>query len=89
MKKMILHLVFASILPLLFFINVLIPANVFGCRTRGLIAFVIALSSAILGLFSAIKGRAVKVNSAEEIAGWLLGSLILALPAIYIVITAY
>jgi len=88
-KKSITHIILSSILPLIFFINVLVPVTVLGCYTRGMIAAVIALLSALLALFAAIKGAMIKLKSIEESKIWILSSFILAVPAIYIVIIAY
>jgi len=54
-----------------------------------MIAAVIALLSALLALFAALKGAMIKLKSIEESKIWVLSSFILAVPAVYIVIIAY
>jgi hypothetical protein len=71
------HVILPSLAPLLFFAVAATPVEALGCRTRGLLAFAIALVSVLAGLgaaIMAIKGRLIIVGIGFLIIG-ILGLL--------------
>lgn len=75
-----------TLLPIMFFIVAATPVEVFGCRLRGLLAVAIALAGGLLGLATVIKGLTDRIRNRPGSGWWMLTTLILALPAIYIVL---
>ena len=78
-----------ALAPLLFFAVALSPVEWLGCRNRGLIAFVIALTAGLLGVAAAT--LALRSRLRGNPAGgpwWALTALILALPAVGVLLLA-
>lgn len=65
------------------------PVDVLGCRNRGLLAVVIALAGALVGLGVAILGARKKLRGDPDTHWWVASSLILAIPAVAVIIIAY
>jgi hypothetical protein len=64
------------------------PVELFGCRTRGLLALVIALVGVLAGLVTAIMAVKSRVRR-DPLTNWrILFSLILAIPAIAVLVIA-
>jgi len=74
-----------AISPLLFYAIYLTPRETIGCANRGLAALIVVLLSAILALFTTIKGAPLMRNDRDEALWWLLSTLILLLPAILLI----
>ena len=81
-------LLLSVIIPLLFLAVATTPVQIFGCRNRGLLAFTLALISLLFALVSTIKGAKNRVKDKSNYLIWLICTVILALPAIYILILA-
>ena len=78
-----------ALAPLLFFAVPLSPVEWLGCRNRGLLAFVIALVAALLGVVAAIMAlRSRLCGNAEDGPWWALTALLLALPAVGVLLLA-
>jgi len=85
-KKSIRHLLFPALLPLIFAVVAATPVETLGCRLRGMLAALLALTGAILGLVSASKGLFERIRNRPGSGWWMATALVLALPAIYIVL---
>jgi ABC-type dipeptide/oligopeptide/nickel transport system permease component len=75
-----------AMLPLLFTVVASMPVGVLGCRNRGLLAVSTALTSVILGLTMSIIGVRRKVQGKADHRWFALSTLILAVPAVYILL---
>ncbi len=84
MKKIIKHITIPLVLPGIFFIVASVPVELLGCRNRGLIAAVLALAGGILGVVAAVKAIIDRVRG-DTVWG-IISALILAIPAIFIVL---
>ena len=85
-NKLIFNVLIPLDVPLAFFMVAATPVELLGCRTRGLIAVGIALAGALAGLACGVKGLIGKVKGQPGSGWWVISSLILALPAFYIVL---
>lgn len=88
MKRILSHVIIPALVPAVFFIIAMMPVQVMGCRNRGLAAFLIALAGALSGLAAVIKGLREKIKGNPDTNWWILSTLILIIPAVYIVIIA-
>jgi hypothetical protein len=70
------------------FVIAAIPVEVLGCRTRGLIALLIALFSGLAALGAAIIGLKGRMRGDIYSIWWVASSLILTLPVIALIILA-
>ncbi len=86
MKRILHHLVFPAAIPFMFFITALTPVEVFGCRNRGLMVFIIALAGALAGLGSAVWSLVRKLRGDAGSNWFILSTIILALPAIFLIL---
>ncbi len=89
MKHIIRHVALPSIAPALFFAVAATPVEVLGCRTRGLLALMIALVGALAGLGAAILAVTGRLRGGQGGKWWVATSLVLAIPAAAVVIIAY
>jgi branched-subunit amino acid ABC-type transport system permease component len=85
-NKLIFKVLIPLAVPLAFFMVAATPVELLGCRTRGLIAVGIALAGALTGLACAVKGLIDRVKGKPASGWWIISTLILALPAFYIVL---
>lgn len=74
--------------PLLFFLAVANPGDILTCRMRGLTCVLIALASVIAALVVTIIGAKKKHHKDPAYTWWLMSSLILAVPAIGVILLA-
>lgn len=88
MKRIVYHIIIPSIMPAFFFVVASIPVEVLGCRTRGLIALLIALLSGLAALGAAIMGVKNRIRGDFYSVWWVASSLILTVPVIAIIILA-
>ena len=82
MKHVLLHVVWPSLLPALFFAIAFTPVHVLGCRTRGLLALLVALTSAAMALIAAVTANKRRSRGDSETGWWVLRALILTIPVI-------
>ena len=75
-------------MPAVFFVIALMPVEVLGCRTRGLIALLIALFSGLAALGAGIMGIKGRIRGDVHAIWWVATSLILTLPVIALIILA-
>jgi hypothetical protein len=88
MKLFIYHIIIPAIMPAAFFVIASIPVELLGCRTRGLIALLIALLSGLAALSAAIIGLKGRMRGDVYAIWWVASSLILTLPVIALIILA-
>ena len=88
MRKSTEHIIIPLIATVIFFVVASLPVELLGCRNRGLIAAIFAISAGILGIAAAVKGLMGKVRGDSNSFLWMVSALILAIPAIYIVLIA-
>ena len=88
MNRIIYHIIFPAIMPVAFFIIATTPVEVLGCRTRGLIALLIAFISALGALGTAIMGAKGRIRGDAYAIWWVASSIILVIPVIAFIIMA-
>jgi hypothetical protein len=88
MRDMIYHILAPAIMPALFFRIATTPVEVFGCRTRGLIALLIAFSSGLAALGSAWVSAKGRKRGDPSAIWWVVSSIILAIPLVALLILA-
>jgi len=88
MTPLIRHIALPAIAPLLFFAVAATPVEVLGCRTRGLLAFAIALLSALGGLAAAVMALRGRMRGDRHSHWWAASALVLAIPAVGLLILA-
>jgi len=88
MTKITKHILIPLILPALFFVIASLPVELLGCRNRGLIAALLAIASGILGIVAAVKALIGKVRRDSHSFLWIASALILAIPAVFILLVA-
>lgn len=88
MKSMISYILVPAIMPALFFLIALSPVEVLGCRTRGLLALIVAFVSGLAATFAAISGAKRKVRGDANAGRWIIRTLILVIPVIAMIIMA-
>jgi len=88
MNKVTKHVAIPAIVPAIFFVVASLPIELLGCRNRGLIAAIIAITAGILGIVAAVKALMGRVRGDANSSLWMASALILAIPAIFIVLNA-
>ena len=88
MRRVILHVVNPALLTALFFAIALTPVHVLGCRTRGLLALLVASASAIMALTVAILARKRHSTGDAQAVWWILSVLILIIPVVALLVMA-
>ena len=87
MKKNIRHFVIPLTVTAIFFAVAVMPVEILGCRNRGLIAAGIALAAGTLGIVAAVQAVLGVMRGDAGSSIWMASALILAIPAIYIVVS--
>jgi len=88
MKRIVSHVIIPAIMPAVFFAIALTPVEVLGCRTRGLIALLIALFSGLAALGAATIGVKGRIRGDIYSIWWVASSMILTSPVIALIILA-
>ena len=88
MKRIVYYIIIPAVMPAAFFVIASMPVEVLGCRTRGLIALLIALVSGLAALGAAIIGLKGRMRGDIYAIWWVASSLILTLPVIALIILA-
>ena len=88
MTKITKHIMIPANLTVIFFVIAALPADVFGCRNLGLIAASIAVAAGFLGIVAAVRAIICKVRGDAMSSLWIVSALILAVPALFIVVSA-
>ena len=88
MKRIIYHILLPAFMPAIFFRIAFTPVDVLGCRTRGLLALMIALLSGLAALSAAVIGMKGKMRGDRDALWWMLSVLVLTIPVIAMIILA-
>lgn len=88
MNRALHHTIIPAAIPAIFFAVANTPIDWFGCRNRGLIAVTIALVGALAALAAMAMGLKKTFARKSDANLWVLSSLILLIPAVYIVAIA-
>jgi len=75
-------------MAILFFTVALSPVQWLGCRTRGLLAFLIALASGVAAIGTAVIGLRARIRRDPDALRWVIATLILTLPVIGVLLLA-
>jgi ABC-type branched-subunit amino acid transport system permease subunit len=87
MAKITKHIMIPANVTVIFFVIAALPVDVFGCRNLGLIAAFIAVGAGLLGIIAASRAIICKVRGDDMSSLWMVSALILAVPAIFIVVS--
>jgi ABC-type transporter Mla maintaining outer membrane lipid asymmetry permease subunit MlaE len=88
MKRSVRIFLFPSIMTVLFFATALSPIQMLGCRTRGLLALVIALASGVAAVCTAALGLRGRIRGDSDAIKWVIITPIQTLPVIGMLILA-
>lgn len=88
MKQVFYHILIPAIVLVLFFINAAMPVEVLGCRARGIVAAILALSSAVAALVTTIIGVRLKAREDKKYVWWLMSTSILVVAPLALLILA-
>ena len=88
MRRVIFHVVNPALLPALFFAIALAPVHVLGCRTRGLLALLVASASLIMALTATIVASRRRSRGDADTVWWILSALIMTIPVIALLVMA-
>ncbi len=88
MSRALYHVVLPAVVPLVFFAVAATPVDLLGCRGRGLLALLIALIGVFASLGAVILGLIRKMKRDPNAAWWIASGLILAIPAVFVVLIA-
>jgi hypothetical protein len=88
MSRHLSHVILPAIIPGVFFLIALTPVDVLGCRTRGVLAVLIALLSGLAALGAAIRGAKGRVRGDPQARWRVVSTLILVIPVIALLILA-
>jgi hypothetical protein len=86
MTKLAKHIMIPANVTVIFFVIAAMPAEVFGCRNLGLIAASIAVGAGLLGIVAAVRAIICKLRGDATSSLWMVSALILAVPAVFIVV---
>jgi hypothetical protein len=82
------YIALPAIEPILFFGVAATPVDVLGCKTRGLLAVIIAFASVLGGLASATMALKGRLRGDWQSHWWVGSELVHAIPAIGLIILA-
>jgi hypothetical protein len=86
--KIVRHILVPAVMPVAFYAVALTPVEVLGCRTRGLIAVLIALVSGLTAIGAAIIATKGRLQGDADSQWWIAGSLILTIPVVALIVMA-
>lgn len=72
--------------PVFFFVIASLPIEILDCRNRGLFAASVAIAAGVLGIAAAARALVGKARGDANSSPWMVSALILAIPAIFIVL---
>lgn len=87
-RKIQFHLALPTLAVLLFFINAALPVTVLGCFNRGLVALIIAFTTILAGLGTAVMALKTSRSDREGAKWWIVSTLILVIPSIALMFLA-
>ncbi len=77
-----------ALMPLAFLALALTPVEAIGCRSRGILALLIALSSGVAALACSVMALKLRYRGSPDSARWGVSSLILTVPVIALIVLA-
>jgi hypothetical protein len=88
MKRILNDVIVPATLPAIFFLVAAVPVQLLPCGNRRLIAALVAIAAGILGVVAAVKALMGKLRGDADSSLWMASTLILAIPAISVVLSA-
>lgn len=88
MKRILNDVIVPATLPAIFFVVAAVPVQLLPCGNRMLIAALVAIAARILGVVAAVKALMGKLRGNADSSLWMASTLILAIPAISVVLSA-
>jgi len=88
MKRIIYHILIPTIMPMVFFRIAMLPVEVWGCRTRGLIALLLAVVSGLAAIGAAVMGLRGRMRGDTDALWWAASAIILTIPVVALLILA-
>ena len=88
MNRLISYILIPAIMPALFFLIALSPIEVLGCRTRGLLALLVAFVSGIAALVTAVTGAKGRMRGDANAGLWIISTLVLVIPVVAMIVMA-
>ena len=88
MRRVISHVIIPFLIAAVFFAIAVTPVEVLGCRTRGLLALGVSLSSGLAGLGTGVMGLKKRVRGETDAVWWIASTAILTIPVIGMIILA-
>lgn len=88
MKGIVSNAAFPALLPALFFAVAATPVDLLGCRNRGLAAVAIALVGALGALVAAVVALRGRARRDPGSVWWIVSTVILAAPAVAVLLLA-
>ncbi len=82
------HILLPAFAPVLFLVVATMPVDFLGCANRGLLAAAIALLSIFGGIGAAVTGLRGRQRGDSDAHWWSTTALILALPAVLLIVFA-
>lgn len=88
MRRVISHVFIPFLIAAVFFARAFTPVEVLGCRTRGLLAIGVSLSSGLAGLGTGVMGLKKRVRCEADAMWWIVSTAVLTIPVIGMIILA-
>jgi len=88
MRRTISHVFIPFLIAAVFFAIAFTPVEALGCRTRGLLALGVSLSSGLAGLGTGVMGLKKRVRGETDAVWWIASTAILTIPVIGMIILA-
>ncbi len=73
---------------MIFFTIAFTPVDLFGCRTRGLLALSVALLSGLAGIATGLVGLRKRIRREPGSAWWMISTVILTVPVAGLIVLA-
>ncbi len=87
MPKVIRHITIPAAVSALFFIAGALPLELIGCRNRGIVAAVVAIAAGGLGIAAAVRAITGRIRGDANSFLWMVSAFLLAIPALFIVLS--
>jgi hypothetical protein len=88
MKRIIYHILIPAVMPVIFFRAAMLPVEVWGCRTRGLIALLLAFASGLAAISAAIMGLRGRMRGDKDAFWWVASTIVLTIPVVALLMLA-
>ena len=88
MRRVISHVFIPFLIAAVFFAIAFTPVEALGCRSRGLLALGVSLSSGLAGLGTGVMGLKKRVRGEADAVWWIVSTAILTIPVIGMIILA-